>query len=89
MLTFVEARYAHVFEAEHLEFLNSFQKLSHKAQCLYVRIAGRKGNVFDTHKFPYPEITDISAGLRELEPTGFIAAEKDKNPPDKSIITIT
>ena len=72
MLSFVEARYAHVFEGEHLEFLDGFQALSHKAQCLFVRVAGRKGRVFDTHKLSYPEISDLPAALRELERSGFI-----------------
>ena len=61
MLTFVDARYAHVFEAKHTEFLDGFQALSHQAQCLFVRIAGRKGQVFDTRKLSYPEISDVSA----------------------------
>lgn len=72
MLTFVEARYGHVFEPEHLGFLDAFQSLPHGAQCLYVRIAGRKGRVFDTQKFHYPEISDLPAALRALEQSGFI-----------------
>lgn len=74
MLSFVKARYEHVFEAEHVSFLDAFEALPHNAQCLFVRIAGRKGRVFDTHKLRYSEIIDIAAGLRMLEQTGFIEA---------------
>ena len=74
MLTFVEARYAHVFETQHSEFLDAFQTLTHAAQCVYVRIAGRKGNVFNTDKLSYPEIKNMSTALRELEKMGFIAS---------------
>ncbi len=77
MLTFVQTRYGHVFETEHLNFLQTFQNLPHGAQCLYIRIAGRKGKVFDTHKFKYPEIPDIASALRALEQTGFMAWPKD------------
>ena len=74
MLTFVDARYAHVVEVRHIEFRDGFQALTHQAQCLFVRIAGRKGQVFDTRKLSYPEISDFSATLRELEESGFISS---------------
>lgn len=74
MLSFVEARYAHVFEDKHSSFLNAFQDLTHDAQCLYVRIAGRKGNVFDTYKLQYSEIKDTAKALRTLEQAKFIEA---------------
>ena len=78
MLTFVEARYCHVFEFEHSSFLEAFKRLSHEAQCLYVRIAGRKGSVFDTHKLQYQEIDDLPVALSALEQSSFIS------PPTKS-----
>ena len=74
MLSFVKARYQHVFEPEHSGFLADFEKLPHNAQCLYVRLAGRKGNVFDTHKLTYPEISDMPAALRALEDNKFITS---------------
>jgi len=79
MLTFVQARYEHVFEPEHLEFLTAFQKLSHGAQCLYVRLAGRKGSVFDTDKFRYPEIANLPMAINELDLNGFINAPTQKH----------
>lgn len=72
MLSFVEARYHHVFEAKHLDFLNAFESLSHNEQCLYVRFAGRKGRVFDTNKLNYQEIKDLLAALESLLKAGFI-----------------
>jgi len=72
--SYIITRYAHVFEVRHIEFLDGFQALTHQAQCLFVRIAGRKGQVFDTRKLSYPEISDFSATLRELEESGFISS---------------
>lgn len=74
MLDFVACRYDHVFDTAHVEFLAAFKALSPSAQCLYVRLAGRKGRVFHTGKLPYPEIADIPRALRELEKTRFIGA---------------
>lgn len=73
MLTFVADRYTHVFECEHFNFVADFEALPWGAQCLYVRLAGRKGCVFDTGKLPYAEISDVPAALRALELSGFIA----------------
>jgi len=81
LLDFVESRYDHVLEQSHLDFLNAFAALSHPAQCLYVRIAGRKGHVFDQTKLPYDEIADIAAQIERLRNAGMISAiEKHQLP---------
>lgn len=72
LLQFVEDRYQHVFEDGHKAFLWNFRELPLNAQYLYVRIAGRKGAVFDSRKLRYDEITNIDAALAELISNGFI-----------------
>ena len=76
LLDFVERRYTHVFEDEHSAFIEEFQSLPRDAQCLYARLAGRKGKVFDTAKLPYSEIRDIPAQLETLQVAGFVSDVK-------------
>ncbi|RZV37976.1 MAG: DNA polymerase III subunit epsilon, partial [Acidimicrobiales bacterium] len=63
-------RYAPVLNTDHQEFLDRFSDLPFPAQCLYVRIAGRKGSVFDLAKLPYPEIPDIFGQAERLHQGG-------------------
>ncbi len=72
MLRFVQRRYDHVLGRDYRDFIPNFFALSQSAQCVYARIASRKGYIFDTRKFNYPEIPDIERGLTELRRTGWI-----------------
>ena len=72
MLDFVIKRYDGVLDANHLSFLDRFAALPFAAQCLYVRIAGRKGYVFDIAKFPYTEIPDITLQAERLLASGLV-----------------
>lgn len=74
LLVFLEERYAHIFLPAHKAFLKDFWDLPLNAQYLYVRLAGRKGRVFDRRKVTYAEIDDISAGLDMLKASGFITS---------------
>jgi len=77
LLDFVETRYVHVFETSHFNFIETFKSLSHSAQCLFVRLASRKGLVFDTRKLRYSEIDELPSALRELEKAGFILSPQN------------
>lgn len=44
-----------------LQFISAFHALPRKAQATYVRMANRRGYVFDRDKFSYDEITDQAA----------------------------
>ena len=72
MLDFVLARYDAVLNTDHYLFLDRFAALPFAAQCLYVRIAGRKGRVFDLTKLPYAEIPDIRLQAERLQAAGLV-----------------
>ncbi len=74
MLRFVRDRYSGVMGKAHLEFMSDFFSLSHKAQCLYVRMAGRKVDVFDLPRLSYPEIGRLPHIAQELINAGFAHA---------------
>jgi len=71
MLSFVQSRYQHVFEEKHEQFLTNFADLPYPAQCLYVRIASRKGEVFDSTKLSYSEIENLEQQFGRLQASGF------------------
>ena len=45
--------HAHLLEPEHLNFLTTFNKLSEDAQCLFIRMANRKGSIFERSSFEF------------------------------------
>ena len=71
MLEFVRARYEHVFEPCHIEFLQDFSKLPQEAQFLYVRMANRKGTIFQTDWLRYEEIPNVARAADLLSKAGF------------------
>ncbi len=71
MLDAVGSNYGHLLGKDELRFLTDFRALPHPAQCAYVRLAGRKGRVFNTEKLTYPEIDHIDAQYRLLSDTEF------------------
>lgn len=79
LLTFVETRYAHAFDNCHFQFLNNFRQLPSNAQYLYVRLAGRKGSVFDVRKLRYAEISAIEDGLTALADNGFTTPVREQD----------
>ena len=72
LLDFVSTHYDHILENSELGFRADFERLSFAAQCLYVRLANRRGRLFKTNTLRYPEITDLGSALRELETAGFV-----------------
>jgi DNA polymerase-3 subunit epsilon len=72
MLDFVAEHYAHVLLEEHAAFIRDFRSLSREAQCLYVRLANRKGRLFARNKLRYPELGDVEPLLQALEAAGWI-----------------
>ena len=74
MLDFVAANYAHVLLEEHVAFIGDFRSLSREAQCLYVRLANRKGRLFARNKLRYPELGDLGPLLQALHAAGWVAA---------------
>jgi len=72
LLDFVSANYAHVLRHEDVEFLDAFGALDRDAQCLYVRLANRKGRIFEIGKLRYPELGEIRPLVSALEAAGLV-----------------
>jgi len=72
MLNFVAQRYEAVLSNTHLTFVSDFFAMPVPAQCLYVRLAGRKGRIFNIEKFSYDEIPYLAKQADILKRFGFI-----------------
>ena len=72
MIAAIEARYLNCLNDETRDFLSCFAALPEFARCLYVRISGRKGRVFDLGRLKYEEIEHIEIQAQRLRQTGFI-----------------
>ncbi|MEQ8711851.1 MAG: hypothetical protein RIC80_02485 [Cyclobacteriaceae bacterium] len=57
---------------EQEDFLRAFEALSEPAQCLYLRINGRKGWYFRPSKLSYQEIVDVPGTINELLDKDFV-----------------
>ncbi len=74
MLEFVAAHYAHAFDTGHAAFVEDFRALPRDAQCLYVRLVNRKGQVFSRNRLSYPELGELPPLLEALQSGGWIVA---------------
>ncbi|WP_409433977.1 exonuclease domain-containing protein [Litorimonas sp. RW-G-Af-16] len=73
MLDDVSRHHTSVLGKAELKFLTKFRALPHGAQCAYVRLASRKGRVFDVTKLTYPEIDNLSAQFDRLHAENLIS----------------
>ena len=71
MITAVASHYDHIIDVAHREFIRRFKALSRDAQCLYVRMANRRRQVFHRETLNYGEI-DSAAAIKELLAESFI-----------------
>ncbi len=81
LLDTLDCFYRAVIDKEHLAFIDDFRKLSEEAQCVYVRMVNRKGNLFSRNSFDrYKEIKTPKIAILELETKGFATSgiENDK-----------
>jgi len=72
MIGFVTSKYDHALDARHRCFLREFDELSRDARCLYVRMANRRGRIFQRDQLRYAEIADLETAARELAAAGFV-----------------
>ena len=70
MLDAVEQAYAHILDEAHTAFIGSFRRLPRPAQCLFIRMANRKGELFHCQTLAYAEIEHKEA-LAQLAAHGF------------------
>lgn len=67
----IQAQFEDLLCESSLHFISIFRRLPLPAQCAYVRFCGRKGQVFQTHKFRYEEIEDLADQIALLREYGF------------------
>jgi hypothetical protein len=65
-------RYTELMSPEESQFIQCFLRLPEAAQCLFTRLAMRKGPFFRRNKLRYPEIPDIAQALDVLTWEGLI-----------------
>ena len=85
MIGFLRERYNHAFDNCHRQFLDDFASLELDAQCLYVRLANRKGRIFRWDGLRYDEIKEPETAAEQLREKGFI---REPNPADKKDLLI-
>lgn len=66
-LTDVHREHFDCLGPEELDFLTQFENMPKLAQCTYVRMANRRGYVFDIKRFSYSEIDNIEVHLDHLK----------------------
>ncbi|MDA8707889.1 exonuclease domain-containing protein [Hellea sp.] len=77
MLRFVAKRYDDVLQNEHKDFIEDFMALPVPAQCLYARLAGRKGDVFYLAKLSYAEIPHLDKQADILKGLAFVSSVRE------------
>lgn len=71
LLEFVETYNAILLENRHFEFISRFRNLKLEDQCLFVRLANRKGRVFRLEQLRYEEIPGPEESIQRLKDAGF------------------
>ena len=80
LLDTLDCFYQPVIEKSHLSFIDDFRALSEDAQCVYVRMVNRKGQVFSRDSFArYQEIQFAQEAIKELEQQKFVSPLKTEN----------
>ena len=74
LLNFVKDKYADLLVESEWRFLRKYYSLPEDAQCLFIRLANRKGLFFKENTLKYEEIADICENLEVLKARGFISA---------------
>lgn len=72
MLAKVAGRYQACLDDAATQFIHGFYALPLPAQCAYIRIASRKGRVFQSSKLSYPEISNLPSQFVRLGEAGFV-----------------
>lgn len=73
VLEHVQTHYLKILQEREEKFILQFKELSFESQCLFVRMANRKGDYFRPSKLVYREIKNVSLCLEELHRSEFIS----------------
>lgn len=72
MLSTITRVHGFLLEDNHRKFISQFQEFSEDAKCLYIRMANRKGKIFDQVSLLYEEIENLSDAWEELKRENFV-----------------
>lgn len=72
VLRYLDKHYKNLLNPAESQFISSFSQLSFSAQCLFLRLCGRRVAWFNRNQLKYPEITDLSGAIQELIEEKFI-----------------
>ncbi len=73
----VEGVYGDILEADYLSFLKYFHGLSQNGKRLYIRLLNRSQEWFRLSKLDYPEITDMSVAIEQLQQCDLLSVDQD------------
>ena len=77
LLEHVAKLYWDLLTAEEQQFIEDFRALEANAQQLYIRLLGRRGDLFRIEKLNYAEIHDIPDAISQLEDYSFVVRNED------------
>ena len=69
--------HGHLFDAAETTRIESLFALSAGAQQLFVRLLGRKGDLFRRSRVVYPEIGDLDGPIDDLQRAGFVEVDPE------------
>lgn len=75
LVDFIRKNYGNIISDREKLFFERFGNMSTGAQCLFVRLANRKGAFFRRSKLFYREIPDIDLGIEELHRNAFLSLD--------------
>jgi len=75
LVDWVQHGYYDLLNHEELHFLECFQQLQRNSQCLFVRLASRKGPFFRHDKLHYSEIDSVGQAATELVQVGLLSSD--------------
>jgi len=84
----VLSHHAHLFDPAERERIDTLMALPDGAQKLFVRLLGRKGEVFRRSKLTYVEIDDLDEAVNALRAAGFVEPDPDRCFADGSAVAL-
>ncbi len=76
MLDWVFQSYVDLLHEHEHKFIHAFNQLDHDAQCLLVRLSGRRGPLFRQDKLAYPEIASIEMSAQKLVDADLLTTDR-------------
>jgi len=81
LLGYMEQYYGEILNDQEKQFIQHYRTLSQDAQCLTVRMANRRGELFLLDTFKYEEIEDILSARKELAQLNWLVEPSEDHTP--------